>query len=171
VNPSGLLFHILSNTTFSLGVSALCCFSSAGLRWFLHSNREVSHLFFLPRFLTVTNLLASDTRHAETYLCKCNATVTHKQSPGGLLFEDNHFAICLAQHGHFKEDTSRIWICVSCTQHRLMGSVIFLLLLQVDTMDPQTIDQLNLVRCGHHIHVSCKHRNGNPSRGLDTQHK
>ena len=31
--------------------------------------------------------------------------------PRGLLFEDNHVAICLAHYGHFKEDTASIWIC------------------------------------------------------------
>lgn len=57
-----------------------CGLRLRGLRWFLHSNREFSKLVVLPRFLAAANLLASDARHAETYLCRRNCTVTRKQS-------------------------------------------------------------------------------------------
>ena len=58
-----------------------CGLRLRGLRWFLHSNGEFSKLVVLPRFLAAANLLASDARHAETYLCGRNGTVTRKQFP------------------------------------------------------------------------------------------
>jgi hypothetical protein len=41
-----------------------CGLRLRGLRWFLHSNGDVSKLVVLPRFLAAANLLASDARHA-----------------------------------------------------------------------------------------------------------